>query len=67
MTDVKNGTEQLTFDLDPKNACALAQFVKKLTWSEMRSCAVDDGEADEIRDAINELKNALAKAGYKPR
>ncbi|MFL6970066.1 hypothetical protein ACJ6X8_27940 [Pseudomonas alvandae] len=46
---------------------ALAQFVKRLTWSDMRGCAKDDDEAYEIRDAVGKLQNALALAGYAPR
>lgn len=48
-------------------ALALAQFVKRVTWSEIRSCAVDDSEAYEIRDAIEELQRSLAEAGFAPR
>jgi hypothetical protein len=46
---------------------ALAQFVKRLTWADMRGCAVDDAEAYEIRAAVGKLQNALALAGYAPR
>ena len=29
-------------------ALALAQFVKRLTWSEMRACAIDDDETGTV-------------------
>jgi len=54
-------------DLPPSAALALAQFVKRVTWKEMRECAVDDAEAYEIRTAIDTLQRALAEADYAPR
>ncbi len=54
-------------DLPPSAALALAQFVKRVTWTAMRECAVDDAEAVEIRAAIDTLQKALAEAGYAPR
>ena len=49
-------------ELTEAQALALAQLVKRITWSEMRSNAVDD-----MRDAICKLQEALAGAGYAPR
>lgn len=34
-----NGIEKLFLALDDKEAMALAQFIKRLTWTEMRACA----------------------------
>ncbi len=48
-------------------AWALAQFVKRVGWSEMRGCAVDEAEAYAIRAAIDSLQKALAAAGFVPR
>jgi len=53
--------------LDEEQALALAQFVKRVGWSEMRSCAVDDAEAYAIRSAVDALQRALAEAGFAPR
>ncbi|WP_258866680.1 DUF7706 family protein [Citrobacter koseri] len=36
------GINTLSLELDDKEALALAQFVKRLTWSDLRGCAVDD-------------------------
>ncbi len=58
---------QVTLELEPAKAEALAQFVKRVTWLEMRCCAVDDKEAFEIRGAIETLQNSLADSGYSPR
>ena len=52
---------------NPSQAMALAQFVKRVTWSEIRSCAVDDDEAYLIREAIEALQRALAENGFSPR
>ena len=46
---------------------ALAQFVKRVGWSEFRANAVDDAEAYEIRAAVDALQRALAEAGFAPR
>lgn len=46
---------------------ALAQLVKRLTWSDLRGCAVDDDEAFQMRSALNKLQDVLARAGYAPR
>ena len=48
-------------------ALALAQFVKRVGWSEFRVNAVDDAEAYEIRAAVDALQRALAEAGFAPR
>ena len=48
-------------------ALALAQFVKRVGWSEFRTNAVDDNEAAAIRSAVDVLQKALADAGYAPR
>jgi hypothetical protein len=54
-------------DLPPAEASALAQFVKRVTWTEMRACAVDEAECFEIRAAIDKVQRALADANYAPR
>ncbi|MDS0275665.1 hypothetical protein NLX98_26880 (plasmid) [Klebsiella quasipneumoniae] len=37
-----NGIEKLFLELDDKEAMALAQFIKRLTWTEMRACAISE-------------------------
>jgi len=53
--------------LDKQEAMALAQFCKRLCWSDIRGCAVDDDEAYLMRDAVDKLQNALRDCGYAPR
>jgi hypothetical protein len=48
-------------------ALALAQFVKRVGWSEIRANAVDTEEAYMIRAAIYKLQTALAECGFAPR
>lgn len=57
----------VTTELTESQAMALAQFVKRLSWSEMRACAVDDDETWVIKDAISALQRSLRDAGYSPR
>ncbi|HCU1560714.1 TPA: hypothetical protein OUG97_004185 [Escherichia coli] len=63
------GINTLSLDLDDKEALALAlaQFVKRLTWSDLRGCAVDDDEAYVIKDAVDKLQRAMAEEGFSPR
>lgn len=53
--------------LQDRQALALAQFVKRVTRSDMRACAVDDDEAYVIRDALDRVARVLAEQGYAPR
>ncbi|BEM90491.1 hypothetical protein SME46J_49610 (plasmid) [Serratia marcescens] len=57
----------VTTELTQNQALALAQFVKRLTWSEIQACAVDEDETYEMRDAVNLLQKSLAEAGFSPR
>lgn len=74
LTQYKDVT--VTFDIDGRQVdaelshaetLALAQFFKRLNWSEVRGCAVDDDEAYVIRAAVGKLQSALARGGCAPR
>ena len=54
-------------ELDAGHAWALALFLKRVGWSEIRGNAKDDQEAYDIRDGIEAAARALADAGYAPR
>ena len=54
-------------DRSPELARALAQSVKRVGWSEIRSNAVDGEEAEQVRAALEYLRDALAVAGFAPR
>ena len=62
-----NDQVQVSIWLEPAQALALAQFVKRVRWTEVRQNAVGDEEADLMMDAMNEVAKALAEAGYAPR
>ena len=48
-------------------AQALAQFIKRVGFTEMRSNAVDDSEAYLMREAIERVRIGLANTGFSPR
>ena len=50
-----------------EQAWALAQFLKRVGWSEWRQNAVDDAEAALMRAGCDVLTRALADAGISPR
>lgn len=46
------GIETLSLQLDENETMALAQLVKRLSWSDLRGCAVSDEEASVMKSAI---------------
>ncbi len=54
-------------ELSTSEAEALAQFVKRVGWSEMRSNASSEDEAYCIRAGVDIVAKALAEKGYAPR
>ncbi|EJA5100221.1 hypothetical protein MVA19_004919 [Salmonella enterica] len=61
------GIETLSLQLDENETMALAQLVKRLSWSDLRGCAVSDKEAWVMKSAIEKLQQALREEGYAPR
>ncbi|AGQ76197.1 TPA: hypothetical protein I8385_003328 [Citrobacter freundii] len=61
------GIETLSLQLDENETMALAQFVKRLSWSDLRGCAVNDEEAWVMKSAVDKLQQALREEGYAPR
>lgn len=57
----------LSLELTDSEALALAQFVKRVTWTEMRACAIDEAECCEIRRGLDLLRQELGLQGYSPR
>lgn len=57
----------ITTTMSPEQTEALAQFVKRVGWSEWRQNAVNDEEAYLIKSAFDVLQKALSKAGFSPR
>ncbi len=57
----------LQVELPDELVWALAQFVKRLGFSDCRALAVSDEEARQMMQASEILRRALAEAGYAPR
>lgn len=55
------------FEIDEFQADALAEFVKRVGWKEIRDNAVNEDQAFLIRDGINALRGGLTRAGFAPR
>ena len=54
----------ITIEFPVEQAAALAQFVERVGWPELRDSARDTDEAEEMREAIYSLGGALATAGF---
>jgi len=57
----------LRVELTDAEAWNLAQFLKRVGFSDFRTNAQDDAEAYAMRDAADRVGVALAEAGYAPR
>lgn len=57
----------ISFSGRPEELWALAQLVKRLTWSDVRSCSVDDTEAHVMLLALERLRRGLALQDFSPR
>lgn len=58
---------EVSMALEPAQALALAHFVTRVRWTEVRQNATADDEADLMMDAMGILAKALQEAGYAPR
>lgn len=53
--------------LNPFQAQALAQFLKRLCWEDVERRTVDKDECHEVFEATRSLQDALAREGFNPR
>ena len=60
-------TVRLVVELTDAQAWHLAQFLKRVGFADFRSNAQDNDEAYAMRDAADQVRVALADAGYAPR
>lgn len=60
-------TIKIDIELTEEKAGALAQFLKRITWEEMRRCAVSDDDAYTMREALGTVQDAVNRAGFNPR
>ena len=63
------GTSRVTVkvELEEGQAWALAQFVKRLGWHEIRINAESEEDAHTMRSAIEVVQSSLGECGYRPR
>jgi hypothetical protein len=54
-------------ELQPAQAWALAQLVKRIGWTDCRSLAEDEAQTRLMIAATERLRAALAAVGYAPR
>lgn len=60
-------TLKLDIELTDQEAWDLAQFCKRLSFSDFEGCSVDENEAYRMRDAQDRVFEALRRHGYSPR
>lgn len=61
--------KMVTFNvqINEELAEALAQFLKRVGFSEIRQNATNDDEAYTMRDALDQVRKSLQEVGYDPR
>lgn len=57
----------VTFELSKVQALALAQFVKRTTFTDCQDHAVTEDEAYAMMDGVNAVMRGLAEVGFNPR
>ncbi len=60
-------TVEVTLNMSAEEAWALAQFIKRVTYTSVRECAVDDAETRLMLDSFEIVRRALAEVGIAPR
>lgn len=54
-------------ELTEQQAEDLAQLIKRLSFADVRGCAVDEDEAYRMIEALGRVREALDRHGYNPR
>ena len=57
----------ITVELSNDQALALAQLIKRIPLSDLRSNAQDDEEAYSMQSALEQVRKALSEQGCSPR
>lgn len=58
---------EINVTLTEPQAWEFAQFLKRVCFSDYRGCATSDAEAQDMLDAGERIRRALAEHGYAPR
>ena len=64
---MNRGKKKFTFELDSFTAMALAQWLKRYTWTSIRTSAINDEEARWIRTGLDTVRRELNENGFDPR
>lgn len=67
MSSTEEKLFELKCELTDWQALALAQFVKRAGYYDFRRCAVNEEEAYEMMHACDQVRDGLARIGYRPR
>lgn len=59
-----NSEKAVLLDVSEAACDRLALLLKRLTWADVRSCALDDEEAHELMRAVGVFQSELAEAGF---
>ena len=57
----------ITVELTDSQALALAQLIKRIPLSDLRSNAQDEEEAYVMQGALQQVRKALSEQGFNPR
>lgn len=57
----------MKINLTDKEFYILSLYLKRLTWSDYESCAIDKTEAYAMKDLLCKLERILNKNGFNPR
>jgi hypothetical protein len=65
--DIRNQCYKYDAIIDNSNARALAQFLKRVTFSTVERHATSQDEAYQMMEALNAVRRAINSAGFDPR
>lgn len=57
----------LDIDISDRQADALSQVLKRISWTDTRKLSTTDDEAYDALYAMEHIREALAKHGFNPR
>lgn len=67
LAQLSSNASELRVSAEREELWSLAQLMKRLTWDEIRRCAVDDDEAQIMKIAIARVQCGLNDMGIAPR
>jgi hypothetical protein len=67
MVAASEPTIEPALSLSPDQAYVLAELAKRIGWSDVRRCSIDDDEAHQMLAAMEHVRTALAASGVRVR